>query len=98
MTEKFYRWDSADHLKTVEDIVLYFNACLEEAGDDAAFIAKVLGNIAHARGMNKIAHDTGLEHDNLCKALSGEVDPKFSTIMKVIKALGLRLHVEAASH
>lgn len=45
-TVKLRKWDSAEHLKTEEDIALYFEACLDEAGDDAAFIAKALGTTA----------------------------------------------------
>ncbi|OGT88603.1 MAG: putative addiction module antidote protein [Gammaproteobacteria bacterium RIFOXYD12_FULL_61_37] len=89
---KLKRWDSAEHLKTEEDIALYFEACLEEAGDDAAFIAKSLGIIARARGMTQLAKDTGLGRESLYKALSGEGNPSFATILKVTKALGLRLH------
>lgn len=58
-TIKLRKWDSAEHLKTDEDIVLYLKACLEEAGDDAAFIAKALGTIARAKGMSQLAKDTG---------------------------------------
>lgn len=47
-TIKLRKWDSAEHLKTEEDMALYFEACLQEAEDDAAFIAKALGNIARA--------------------------------------------------
>jgi probable addiction module antidote protein len=94
---KLRRWDSAEHLKTEEDIALYLEACLEEAGDDAAFIAKALGNIARARGMTQLARDTGLGRESLYKALSGEGNPEFSTIMKVIKALGLKLHIQVPS-
>lgn len=54
-TIKLRKWDSAEHLKTDEDIVLYLEACLEEAGDDAAFIAKALGTIARAKGMSQLA-------------------------------------------
>ena len=57
---KLRKWDSAEHLKTDEDIVMYLEACLEEARDDAAFIAKVLGTIARAKGMSQLAKDTGL--------------------------------------
>lgn len=94
---KLRRWDSAEHLKTEEDITLYLDACLEEAGDDASYIAKALGNIARARGMTQLAHDTGLGRESLYKALSGEGNPEFSTIMKVVKALGLKLHIQAAN-
>ncbi|SFU79809.1 probable addiction module antidote protein [Nitrosomonas eutropha] len=92
---KLRRWDSAEHLKTEEDIALYLDACLEAAGDDAAYIAKALGNIARARGMTQLARDTGLGRESLYKALSGEGNPEFSTIMKVVKALGLKLHIQA---
>lgn len=91
-TVKLRKWDSAEHLKTEEDIALYFEACLDEAGDDAAFIAKALGTIARARGMTQLAKDTGLGRESLYKALSGEGNPSFATILKVTRALGLRLH------
>lgn len=91
-TVKLRKWDSAEHLKTEEDIALYFEACLDEAGDDAAFIAKSLGTIARARGMTQLAKDTGLGRESLYKALSGEGNPSFATILKVTRALGLRLH------
>lgn len=73
----------------------YLEACLEEAGGDAAFIAKALGDIARARGMAKVARDAGLSRESLYKALSGERSPGFDTILRVVKALGLKLHAEA---
>lgn len=95
---KLSKWDSAEHLKTEEDMALYLEACFEEAGDDAAFIAKSLGTIARAKGMAQLARDTGLGRESLYKALSGEGNPSFATILKVMRALGLRLHAEAAAH
>lgn len=89
---KLRKWDSAEHLRTEEDIALYFEACMEEAGDDPAFIAKSLGVIARARGMSQLARDTGLGRESLYKALSGEGNPSFATILKVMRALGLRFH------
>lgn len=91
------KWDSAQHLKTEEDIAAYFNACLEEAGDDSAFLAHALGTIARARGMSQLARDTGISREGLYKALSGEGNPEFATIMKVVGALGLRLHASPSS-
>ena len=85
-------YDTAEYLKTEEDMALYFEACLEEAGDDPAFIAKSLGTIARARGMSQLARDTGLAREGLYKALSGQGNPEFATILKVINALGLKLH------
>ena len=91
------RWDSAEHLITEEDISLYLQACFEEAGDDAAFIAKSLGTIARAKSMTQLAKDTGLGRESLYKALSGEGNPSFATILKVINALCLKLNIEAVA-
>lgn len=95
-TIKLRKWDSAEHLTTEEDMALYLEACLAEAGDDAPFIAKALGNIARAKGMTQLARDTGLGRESLYKALSGEGNPSFTTILKVISALGIRLHAQTA--
>ncbi len=91
-TESFSQYDTAEYLKTNEDMQAYLEACMEEGGDDPAFIAKALGVIARARGMSQLARDAGLARESLYKALSGEGNPEFATILKVIKALGLRLH------
>jgi len=96
MTEKFTKYDTAEHLKTDADMAAYLDACLEEAGDDPAFIAHALGVIARARGMTQLARDTGLARENLYKALSADGNPEFGTILKVIKALGLKLHAQTA--
>ena len=93
-TLKLRKWDSAEHLKTNQDMAAYLEACLEEAGDDAAFIAKALGNIARAKGMTQLSMVTGLGRESLYKALSGEGNPSFATILKVTHALGLKFHVE----
>ena len=94
-TLKLRKWDSAEHLKTEEDMVLYLQACMEEAGDDAAFIAAALGDIARAKGMSQLAKVTGLGRESLYKALSGEGNPSFGTILKVMHALGLKLQPQA---
>ena len=93
---KLSKWDSAEYLKTDEDMVLYLEACLDEAGDDAAFIAKALGTIARAKGMTQLANETGLGRESLYKALSGEGNPSFATILKVMSALGIKLHAAKA--
>jgi len=95
-TSTLRNWDSAEHLKSEEDMLLYLDACFDEAGDDAAFIAKALGNIAKARGMTDLARDTGLGRESLYKALSGEGNPSFATVLKVMRALGYKLHPELA--
>lgn len=96
MTEQFAQWDTAEYLKTEEDMAEYLNACMEEAGDDPAFIAKALGTIARARGMTQVARDAGVSRESLYRALSGSGNPEFGTILKVVKALGLKLHSTAA--
>lgn len=88
------RYDVAEHLRTPEEMAAYLEACLEEADGDAAFIAKALGDIARAKGMTQVARDAGLSRESLYKALSGERTPSFETILKVIDALGLRLHAK----
>ena len=93
---KTTHYDVAEHLRTQEEMAAYLEACLDEAGGDAAFIAKALGDIARARGMAQVARDAGLSRESLYKALSGERSPDFDTILKVVNALGLRLHAEAA--
>ena len=88
------RYDVAEHLRTPEEMAAYLEACLEEAPRDGAFIAMALGNISRAKGMSQVARDAGLSRESLYKALSGERNPSFDTILKVIGALGLQLHAE----
>jgi len=92
---KTSKYEVAEHLRTPEEMAAYLEACLEEANGDAAFIAKALGDIARAKGMAQVARDAGLSRENLYKALSGERTPGFDTILKVVGALGLKLHAEA---
>lgn len=89
------RYDIAEHLRTREEMAAYLEACIEEANGDAAFIAKALGDIARAQGMTHVAREAGLSRESLYKALSGDRSPSFDTILKVVAALGLRLHAEA---
>lgn len=92
MTEKFSRWDAADDLKTDEDIVQYFDICLEEDPGDGSLIRRALGSIARAKGMTQLARDTGISREGLYRALSADGNPEFGTVMKVIRALGVKLH------
>jgi probable addiction module antidote protein len=89
-------YDVAEHLRTPEEMALYLDACIEESDGDAAFIAKALGDIARAQGMTKVAEGAGLSRESLYKSLSGERVPDFSTVLKVMKSLGLKLHTEVA--
>ena len=85
-------YDTVDYLKTEEDMALYFDACIEEDPGDGSLIRAALGDIGRARGMTQLARDTGLAREGLYKALSSEGNPEFTTIMKVVHALGLKLH------
>lgn len=91
---KTSRYDVAEHLQTPEEMAAYLEVCMEEADGDAAFIAKALGDIARAKGMAQVAQDAGLSRESLYKTLSGERSPGFDTILKVVGALGLKLHAE----
>lgn len=91
---KTFKYDSAEYLKTPQEMAAYLEACLEIADGDSAFIAKALGNIARAKGMSQVARDAGLPRESLYKALSGERSPSFDTILKVVAALGLKLNAE----
>ena len=88
-------WDPAEHLETAEDMAAYLEAALEEA--DPSLIAAALGDIARAKGMTQLARETGLGRESLYKALSPAGNPEFSTILRVVSALGLRLHATPAT-
>ena len=89
-------YDVAEHLRTPEEMAAYLDAWLEEAPDDAAGIARALGDIARAKGMTQVAKDAGLSRESLYRALSAEGNPSFATVLKVARALGVKLHAEAA--
>ncbi|CAM3828120.1 addiction module antidote protein [Polaromonas hydrogenivorans] len=88
-------FDAAQYLRSDEDCALYLQACIEQAPDDAALFAKALGDIARARGMMQLARDTGITREGLYKALGEQGNPSLSTVLKVLRALGMRLHIDA---
>jgi len=87
-------WDAAEHLATEEDMAACLEAALKDGEPTLAAVA--LGDIARAKGMSQIARATGLGRESLYKALSPDGNPEFSTILKVVRALGLRLHATSA--
>lgn len=93
-TVKTRPWDAAEHSVTEEDMALYLEVALEEG--DPALITAALGDMARAKGMTQIARDTGLGRESLYKALSPEGNPEFATILKVVSALGIKLHAVPA--
>jgi probable addiction module antidote protein len=95
MNLKTQRWDASEYLETPEQMAAYLEAALEDG--DSQLIAAVLGDIAKAKGMSQVAKDSGLGRESLYKALSPEGNPELTTVLKVVKALGLSLHA-APSH
>jgi probable addiction module antidote protein len=93
---KTMAYDVAQQLRTPEEMAAYLDAWLEEAPDDAVGIARALGDIARAKGMTQVAKDAGLSRESLYRALSADGNPSFATVLKVAKALGVKLHAEAA--
>lgn len=86
---KFSRYDAADYLQTDEQITAYLEVAMEDG--DPAIVARALGAVARARNMSQLARDVGMSREGLYKALSGEGNPSFATITKVMHALGLKL-------
>jgi len=93
-TEKPIRWGMTENMKTEEDYAAYLETALEEG--DPAFISAVLGDIARSRGMTQMAKETGLARESLYRALSADGNPSFATVVKVINALGLKIHIQSA--
>jgi len=89
-------YDVAGQLRTPKEMAAYLDAWFMEAPDDAAGIARALGDIARAKGMTEVARASGLSRESLYKALSANGNPSFATVLKVASALGVRLHAEAA--
>jgi probable addiction module antidote protein len=87
-------YDAVAYLKTKRDCARYLQVVIDESGGDPALVVAALGDIARARGMMQLARETGLTREELYKALSPDGNPSFATVMKVCKALGLKLHTE----
>lgn len=88
-------YDAAEFLRTPEEIVAYLEAIFEDYGDDARVVAKALGDVARAQGMQKIARETGLNREGLYQAFSGKGNPSFDTVLKVMRAVGVELRPKA---
>lgn len=87
------RWDPTKYLDSDEAIAAYLDAAIDE--NDPALLAAALGDVARAKGMTEIARETGLGRESLYKALSSDGNPEFGTVQKVVRSLGLKLHVSA---
>lgn len=95
--ESFSSFDSADYLSSLEDVAAYLEAVIETADDDPALIAQALGTIARSHNVSELARRAGMSREGLYKALSADGNPSFATVIKVSKALGLRLHFESVA-
>ena len=93
-TDTLTPYGVAENLGTPEEMAAYLDAWLEEAPDDVAGIARALGDISRAKGMTQVAKDAGLSRESLYRALSADGNPSLATVLKVIRALGLQLHVQ----
>ena len=89
-------YDVAAQLRTPEEMAAYLDAWLEKAPEDTAGIARALGDIARAIGMTHVAKEASLSRESLYRALSAAGSPSFATMLKVARALGMKLHAEAA--
>lgn len=87
-------WDAAAYLKTELDVVAYLEAAFEDG--DSGVIAAALGDIARAKGMSKVARQAGLGRESLYKALSAGGNPELGTVLRVVRALGIKLHAVPA--
>jgi probable addiction module antidote protein len=94
MTLKTTPFDPADHIDTPEAQIELLSDALESG--DASYIANALGVIARARGMSEVAKETGVTREGLYKALSPNGDPRLTTLLAVLKALGVKLTAKAA--
>lgn len=94
MSEEYRKFDAADYVKTDEDVRGLLRAAVEEDPGDGAVIRAALRHVARTRNMSALARDAGLNRGNLYEALSEDGNPTLATLLKVTRALGLRLRLE----
>jgi probable addiction module antidote protein len=90
MKKKIAAFETADYLDNEEVIAEYLNAALEDENPDV--FLRAIANVAKAHGMSKLAADSGLGRESLYKALAPGAKPRYDTVLKLVKALGLELH------
>lgn len=94
---QFTPYDTAEHLRTPEEIKAYLEAIFEDYGHDSRVVVAALGDVARAQGMQRIAKETGLNREGLYQALSGKGNPSFDTVLKVMNAVGVELRPKAVT-
>ena len=95
MKKKLAQFDAAEYLDNEEVIAEYLNAALEDENPDMFLVA--ISDVAKARGMAQLAKDTGLGRESLYKALAPGAKPRYDTVLKLIRALGVELHAAPAN-
>ena len=95
MTETFSKWDAAEHLRTEEDIRLYVQACVDEDPGDGSLIRSALNDVARAGNMTGLAPEAGMSREGLYKALSPGGNPTFATVLRITRALGMEVRIDA---
>ena len=95
MSEVFTKWDAVDHLHTSEDARLYLKACAEEDPGDGSLLRAALHDIARAGNMSQLARETGMSRKGLYKALSANGNPTLATVMRITRALGMKVRITA---
>ena len=93
MAETFSRWEVTEQLRTKEDARLYLEACAEEDPGDGSLIRAALNDIARAQNVSQLARDIGMTREGIYKALSDNGNPTFATIMRITRALGMRVRI-----
>ena len=93
MIETFTRWNVTEHLRTEEEARLYLEAAFEEDLGDGLLIRAALSDIVRGRDMSELAQEIGVKREELSEALSEYGDPSFGIVLKIIRALGMRLSV-----
>lgn len=95
MSEAFSKWDVTEHLHGPEDARLYLEACAKEDPGDGSLIRAALNDIARSGNMTWLARETGMSREGLYKALSKKGNPAFSTVLRIVRALGLQVRFTA---
>jgi len=94
MKKKLRAFDAADYLESDAVVAEYLNAALEDENPDV--FLQAIADVAKARGMSQLAKDTGLGRESLYKALAPGAKPRYDTVMKLMRALGVDLHLVPA--
>ena len=94
MAEEYRRFDASDYIRTEEDVQGLLSAAMDEDVGDGVVIRAALKHVARTQNMSALARDTGLNRGNIYEALSEDGNPTLATLLKLTRALGLRLRLE----